>query len=360
MTQHILNLKSYSLQKTGLSRTHELLNTESYINRTGEFDFKTLFYDIVPSDSDIFLYCPKLFNLEKLVKESEFYIDDILQKICVKKCSRYDVIKIKATGNKLTIKNQYFNDSWDIQKFNAARFANKNCIVTGNKNNNLEWIADFVKFHIRHHQLDVIIIFDNNSDKYTLNDLAACLHKTGVNDFLIVAAPFPFGPILKDRNQSLCFLQTTLINLAKEKLLTLANAVLVIDIDELIWTKNKTVFQMAQSSLLGVVLFNGEWRFPANNTQPITHQQHQYLDKEINPCPTKYCYAPNKITRFLELGVHRVYFKRTHLRNFINYLLLSTEVGYWHCFGISTNWKGNRAINTVDQKVDKLFSKHFL
>lgn len=358
MLSNIHNLQAFELKDSNLKRLHRYIGSEFYHDRTGEFDFNTLFYDIVITESATLLYCPKLLNLEKIIKESTFCIDNIERPFSIIRYSRYDCIKINQTGAKLSIKNQYFDCNWELRPFDVNRFAGKNCIVTMNKNNQLDWITDFVKFYIKHHRLDTIIIFDNASDAYQVSDLENCLTQTGVSDFLIVNTPFPYGPILANRNKSLCFLQTALLNLAKEKFLSQSNAVLSVDIDELVWTKNKTIFQMAQSSLLGVVLFKGEWRVTADNTA-TRHASHHYVDSTLPSCPTKYCYAPKKMLSWLGLSVHKIYLRRKHLRNILNFILTTSGAGYWHCRSISTHWKSLRDSNHAKLTVDNRFKHYF-
>lgn len=358
MSEHILQLDSYVL-KEDHRRDHQLLHTENYAQRIGEFDFNTLIYDIVITDSKTLLYCPKLFNFEKIITESNIYINNRPVRFKIKKKNRYDIIEIKETGEKLTITNSVFNKSWELKKFNYDRFLGKNCLSTLNKNNNLEWISDFVKFHIKHHGLDVIILYDNGSTDYTLNALEKCLRNTGISDFLIVNVPLPFGPILKNKDRSFLFLQEALLNLSRDKFFQLANAVLNIDIDELVWKQEKTIFELTQSSFFGFVLFRGEWRFVSPQVKKISHQAHQYIDPFEKSCPTKYCYAPKKIARWFQLGIHRLHLKRTLLRNLINYLLEDSRIGYWHCRGISTNWKYNRNIADTNLDVCKIFATYF-
>lgn len=358
-SKNLFSLQAYSLTG-GLKREHPLLHTENYTHRTGEFDFNTLFYDIVVTDVKIILYCPKLFNFEALVQSSIFLVDGEQQPFKIKKMSRYDVIEIKSTGKVLTIKNASFEESWALIKFDSSRFSGKNCLSTLNKNNKLEWIADFVKFHIQHHALDVVVLYDNGSTDYTLEALEQCLHATGISDFLIVSVPMPFGPILKNKDRSFCFLQTALLNLSRDKFFPMANAVLNIDIDELVWKKDKTIFEVTRSSVFGFVLFRGEWRFTENNALLTNHQAHCLVDPSEKGCPTKYCYVPTRIASYFQLGVHRLHLERTLFRNVINHLLETTKIGYWHCKGISTNWKYNREASRTNLITDQQFKRYFL
>lgn len=358
MFSKLHHLKYFTLEDSSLFRTHQYIDTDAYEGRKGEFDFNTLFYDIVVTESTTLVYCPKLLNLESLIKGSLFYMDDSLKAISIKHYSRYDCITINQTGSILRIKNVHFDQSWQLQPFDTTRFSGKNCIVTMSKNNHLEWIADFVQFYIKHHQLNAIVIFDNASDSYSLADLHNCLAQTGVEDFLIVNTPFPYGPILSNRNKSLCFLQTALMNLAKDKFFKQANAVLSVDIDELVWTKRKTIFQMAQSSLFGAVLFKGEWRISTSDRINM-HVSHHFKDPMLSSCPTKYCYAPKKLRSWFGLSVHKIYLQRTHLRKAFNYMLTTGNAGYWHCRSISTHWKSPRDSNYAKLTIDSRFKQYF-
>ncbi len=358
MSLHIIRLDTMELGGD-FKRDHPKLHSEDFEQGIGEFDHHTLFYDIVIKNNLILIYCPKLLNFEEIIRKSNFSIDGKSVKFKLKKFSRFDLIKIKSNGTILNISNQIFSKQWSLKKFDTNRFEKMNCLVTLNKNNKLEWISDFVKFHIKYHNLDCILLFDNGSSSYTTLDLESCLHKTGIKDYLIVTVPQPYGIISKSKNRCFSFLQPTLLNLAREKFFSDAGAVLSVDIDELVWKKEKSIFELAKSSFFGFVLFRGQWRFSKSNSKLHKHKDHKYIANETLNCPTKYCYTPNGISRWIPLSVHRLHPKRTHLRNLINYLLETNDAGYWHCQSISTNWKPNRILKNKNLKVDEKFISYF-
>jgi hypothetical protein len=358
MLPHIIKLETFELEGK-LKRDHSKLHSDDLNKRVGEFDYTTLFYDIVVKQNSILIYCPKLFNLEAMIQNSFFSIDQKAVKFRIKRFSRHDVIDIKGSGSILEISNEVFNKSWQLNKFDCSRFKNMNCLVTINKNNQLEWISDFVKFYIQHHKLDCIVLFDNGSSDYNIQDLETCLQKTKIKDFAIVSIPQPFGMILENKDDSFLFLQPALLNLAKKKFFLEANAVLSIDIDELIWKKDKTVFEIATSSFFGFILFKGEWRFTAANLDSPRHKDHVFISKDQTGCPTKYCYTPRGIAHWFTLGIHRLHPRRTHLRNVINFFFKSKEVGYWHCRAITTNWKYQRNTKQEQSDKDKKFLEYF-
>ena len=68
-------------------------------------------------------------------------------------------------------------------------------LLTLSRNNDLRWIRDWVRFHVREHGADAVLFFDNGSTGYGPPEIEAALAGIGgVGRSVCVAAVFPYGP----------------------------------------------------------------------------------------------------------------------------------------------------------------------
>ena len=68
----------------------------------------------------------------------------------------------------------------DVAQPQPQFFAGLNTVVVMNKNNNLRWISDFLRFHIHHHRLEGMVMMDNDSTSYDLKELEDVIYSTGL------------------------------------------------------------------------------------------------------------------------------------------------------------------------------------
>ncbi|MEL6678106.1 MAG: hypothetical protein AAFQ51_05320 [Pseudomonadota bacterium] len=214
--------------------------------------------------------------------------------------------------------------------------------VTLSRNNDLAWIRDWVRFHVRQHGLEAMLFFDNGSDLYGLEDIEDVLAGVrGLKTFRVVSAPHPFGPMgRKPHAFRSNFLQPALLNLARIRFLSRAKAVLQADIDELFVPKNdQTVFDAALASPFGYALFDGSWRYaPRIAGDRPRHADHVFHDPQSARPETKYCIRPKSLFGHIHWEVHGV------VKGFMKKRFIHPGIRYLHCAQISTNWKAVRGI----------------
>lgn len=234
-----------------------------------------------------------------------------------------------------------------------------NCATLLSKNNALQWIRDWVRFHIDHHNLEGLVFFDNASDEYSTQQLHDCLEAiSDLKQFVVLPAPFRYGTFHTAKYVHRAkFLRAALLNVARQRFFAKANAVLNIDIDELVAPLHGTnIFEETKKSLLGYKLFNGRWRHVADlPTEQPRHTDHIYQTQNDVCSATKYCIDPQGPLRFRAWDVHRI------LNGYLNKSLKSNKICYYHCRQITTHWKYKRKpAEKKDLFVDKELRKAML
>lgn len=186
-----------------------------------------------------------------------------------------------------------------IRPSSIERFAGRNAMVAVSKNNRLKWIHDWLEYHVDVHGADSVILFDNGSDMYKFRHLRRTIERVpGIKDYAVIHAPFMFGPVGKTRyHHNSRFFQLTMLRIAQERFLRRANAVLSVDIDELVLPdRNGSIFEAVKSSPLGFVSIQGKWAYAARPSDDgvIRHADHVWQrkgrDRSMDP---KWCVDPS-------------------------------------------------------------------
>jgi hypothetical protein len=244
------------------------------------YDFLTLSYDAVfaPDEGGTVLVCPKLLNLEQVLREGEVRLDGRRVRPQFRRFRRYDLAVLPCGTRPERVEIAF--DGWRGEAAVSAAertFAGRNCLLTVSKDNPLRWIADWARFHVRAHGADAALVFDNGSMSYTPGELAEALAGAGLGVVRVAPAPQPYGPIpLRGSRSKGMFLQQALLNLARRRFLGAARAVLQCDVDELVVGRNgRSVFDAAARSRAGFVKFPGVWRTPEGAVDGMAlHRDH--------------------------------------------------------------------------------------
>lgn len=308
------------------------------------YDQKTLFYDVYYDCTvgKIYIFCPKLLNFELMIGSLDFKVDgNSVNKLNIKRYKKFDIIYFDSkNGSELSFEIKGFTYFVPIQKNISELFEDKKVLCAITKNNKIHWIVDWMIHHNLHHGANAVLLFDNGSDSYSVDDLDYHLSKVpGYDNVSIVSVPLPYGPLPKTANGlgRAKFLQSSLLNLAKMRFFQKAKGVLSVDIDELVVTKNGVnVFEQLSKSFFGFVAFKGEWRFSLIDPDKVSHKDHIYYSGDFGSCPPKYCYNPNGVFGKFTLGIHSFEFL-SH-----KFIPISRSINYLHFRSISTSWKNKR------------------
>lgn len=314
-------------------------------NYDNRYDFHTLIYDCYfASDAgEVVLICPSLFNFRPLMEAATWQIDGVDVKIKkIEKLSRGNAVRIKAPSDSpktISFTHPLFSGELDINAEHLDDFAGKNAIYAISKDNNLEWVKDWLTYYVMEHGANAVVIYDNHSTAYSMEDLeAALISVPGIEAACVVRAWFPFGPGGPgNTNFNSKFLHMTMVELGRRRLLGQARAVLNVDIDELVYsTEGQSIFDATVASEQGYVRMNGQWAYakaPAEG-QMLRHADHTHIRSDGRPkCNRKYCVQPLGPLKGRPWLTHRILSQKDKV---------DPQFGFWHFRRISNNWDYNR------------------
>ena len=335
----IIKLASACLSQTQVRRdfvANPFVEGRHYVD---SYDRTTLWYDAFWRAGRVYLICPKLFNLLPIIHQACIKLDGRETPISkVRKYRRYDIVELRSGRHpiEISMEGEGFYVNTAVSRELTHLFKGMNAHTTLSLNNDLRWIHDFGKYMVKAQGLEAMLLFDNGSTDYCLEDVANALEKVGLRQVVIVSAPFKYGVKTLQNSSRAKFLQTAMLNLARLRFLAKARAVTNADLDELVWSRGGNVFDLTRASFLGFSVFSGEWRFPhPQNSNIEIHAAHDHKSKETEPCPFKYCIVPNGRLKHLSWDVHRLSglpFKK---------ILRHRNIGFYHCHHTSTQWKGS-------------------
>lgn len=334
----IIKLSSADLSQSQVRRkfvADPFVEGRSYVE---SYDRTTLWYDAFWRGGRVSLICPKLFNLLPLIRNACIKLDGCVTPISkVRQYRRYDTIELrsKRNPNQISIEGEGFAVNTPVGQDQSHLFKGLNAHTTLNMNNNLRWISDFGSYMVKAQGLDAMLLFDNGSTDYALEEVGTTLKRTGLKRIVIVSVPFKYGHRTQQDSSRAKFLQTAMLNVARLRFLATARAVINSDFDELIWSRGGNVFDLTKKSILGFSIFSGEWRFPdPQHPNQTIHAAHDHKLDKSELCPWKYCIVPQGRLKRLSWDVHRLSglpFKK---------ILRNTDIGFYHCHNTSTHWKG--------------------
>ena len=319
------------------------------------YDFHTLAYDVVslPQFRAVCLICPRLFNLEKLLRAGRFTSEHGRHRILkIHRLRRYDEIWLWAprTPRRLTFTQGDLEITCAVTPQNRDIFRGLRAATTLSKNNDLEWIRDWVTWHVRMHGLEGMLVYDNGSDRYGVEDLDAMLGGIpGLQAHRVVSAPHRFGPHGHAPHAFRSnFLQPALLNLARVRFLSRAGVVLQADIAELFVSDGEdTVFDAATRSPFGYALFEGTWRYAPEVAGPRpSFRDHVQCDPSSSRPETKYCICPRRPFGVIHWEAHGV------VKGFMKKKFIRPDIRYLHCAQIATHWKSGRGLQTRERLVN--------
>lgn len=329
---------SLSLMGSGLARRPKVCASKRKEGYSAKFDSTTLWLDAVWCKDHVRLICPSFNNLDRHVRSAQFQLDGQDVQACFKAYKRHTVVRLPALSRpeRVSVSMEGWIGETPVNQPRPDVFAGKKVLLTMSRNNDLDWIRDWVNFHVHHHRADTVLFIDNGSDAYSLSDVNETLRGTGIERFEVLHTPLPFGPrgIAPYANSEL-FLQTGVYNAAKWRFLSAARAVLTIDIDELVVCSNGSIFDAAVDSAFGYVEIPGHWVSPEpGRSGTCEHGYHGWRESPLRPCPRKWCMVPGGRLGGFEWRAHtleRLPFARAFVHQRAN---------FFHCRSVTTCWKG--------------------
>lgn len=216
----------------------------------------------------------------------------------------------------------------------------KNILYTLQKDNDPKWIQDWIDWHVRHHRIDAVVIYDNNSQRYPVDVLRQALHDSSCR-VVLTECPFRFGPAAHMGSEwDSDYLSCAMFEHVRYFYGGADSLLLNLDVDELLVTRDHAPIDELMSPASAGHLFDGRWiHLPTVNTgseQVLNHAAHRVLDTTAL-CPPKWIVRLGALDDELFMHIHDIDGDSvSHLS--------PRQALYLHHWQISTNWKYDRSL----------------
>ncbi|MEQ1771193.1 MAG: hypothetical protein ABL879_15280 [Devosia sp.] len=251
-------------------------------------DAKSLFYDVFWDGRQLVMIGPPLRNFEALIRLDTIRIDG-------ERPSRAPVLRqmhgCQITTLALPTRPQQikFELDWPteaalVQPSGFDLFRGRKVITTKSRDNRLDWIADWVDFHVRAHGVDAVLFYDNNSTLYSPDELLARIRTVpGVDVAVVVPWSHKWG--YWNKHISADYTQVTILEHARRRFLRDARGILSCDVDEMVVSKGgRSLFDWLDQSLRGAIHFHGtNIESVTPPTAPLRHRDLSYGSGKSSP-----------------------------------------------------------------------------
>jgi hypothetical protein len=355
---------------------------------TAKFDFRTIVYDAfyLPEREELVIIGPPFLNLHAIASGIVAASGGEIFPVVVQELDRHMRITVLLHGrpDHVVLQSQMGDVRVPVIEADQQTFAGKRVLLTLSKNNRLEWICDWIRFHQDHHGANAVLLYDNNSTLYTLDELASAIASlSGLDAIRVIHWPYKYGP--QGHGYSYWdsdFCQSGALEDARWRYLQCARSVLNLDIDELVLPRSQSVFERVESEPSGYIAFRGQWVVDANSNdegecleaKPLLHRNYfvrlrprwgrfswkgwRVVPGRVNTCPRKWAAVPDRHPTHAQWQVHRV-------RGIAGSRRVDARAEYRHLRPISTNWNYSRRVaepfsataHVVDQELLDSYEK---
>jgi hypothetical protein len=271
-------------------------------------------------------------------------------------------VQLQGRPDNIVLQSQLGDIRVPVIEADQETFAGKRVLLTLSKDNRLEWICDWVRFHQDHHGADAVLLYDNNSTLYTLDELASAIASvSGIEAIRVIHWPYKYGPQGHRGHWDSDFCQSGALEDARWRYLQRARSVLNVDIDELVLPRSQSVFERVESEPSGYIAFRGQWVVDANSNdkderlevEPLLHRNYflrlrsrrgrfswkswRVVPRRVDTCPPKWAAVPSRHPNPAQWQVHRV-------RGIAGSRSVNARVEYRHLRAINTSWKYSRGV----------------
>jgi hypothetical protein len=301
-----------------------------------QFDELTVFYDTFTRDGELVMVVPPLLNLtvDRVQGAAGTSTTFDLHKTVRVTSAAGDGPDTVVTVSGQSLENVTGEADW-------TSFAGRRVLVTMTKDNDRQWIREWISYYASTHGTDAVLLYNNGSTDDSEAILEAACADPGILTAVVVRWPFKYGPQGGPASKwDSDYSQVGALEQARQEYLGAAASVLHVDIDELV-VSEASIHQLAERH--GAVSCNGVWISAARVAiDGSSFEQFPFREPAAPPCATKWCVVPSRVPESAWLGVHNVFgVEVVHHAN----------ATYRHFRAITTNWKYNRT-TTSDRPSD--------
>ncbi len=242
----------------------------------------------------------------------------------------------------------------------AAMLAGHRVIMTLSRNNPLPWIEDWASFHVARQGATAVLLYDNGSTEYGLEDIARTLSRVaGLRRAIVVHWPFPYGVGGTSETPSRDnFCQTGMLDHARRHFCPQASSVLNLDVDELLPRRGKGIFEQIESGRFAAIHFQGLWvecdgigersQALAVRHRDCVHAWRSQLEtiaagRRDGLCRPKWAAVPARCGPDTDWGVHQVYAATEEAKaTQASWRSTDASLHYRHFRQINAGWKTDR------------------
>ena len=188
-------------------------------------------------------------------------------------------------------------------------------------------------------------IYDNASTKYDLSEIYKTISSIrGIEVVVVIQWPYKWGPVGSERDNGppkvpwdSHYGQFGVLEHARHRFLSLAEAVVNADVDELVVTKAKvSIFELVSRSETGYLRYPGYWIESATKSVGKYPRHFDFCHRSVNSAklPPKWIVAPRRCPIQADWLPHRV--------SGMDSDALSSLATFRHFRAISTGWRDQR------------------
>lgn len=316
-----------------------------------QYDYKTVFYDVFESNNRVVFSGPPFRNLEAAFHLAKYYLYGNMRTDFPKQINGWKeqklVFPVNEIESKYALDRSYsvevgrFSGTGLIAKDMLNFFKDMNVLVAMNKDNRFEWIQDWGKYYSKNHDVTGIVLYNNNSELYSSEELLECLKEIpGIEKGIVVDWHYKWGPIgTRVGNDDSAYAQYVMLEHVRHKFLLKSSGMINCDIDELIVCEDgRSIFDHVSESKSGAIRFDGVWveNIRESEDNVPSFKDFVYNDVTRNPTTFKYAIDPRRIPETTQLWVHR--FSKGFKPDTVE------GIHHRHFKGLSTNYwkKSNR------------------
>lgn len=181
--------------RVGLYRDMPINVVEKSDERFPFLDYSTLAYEVFrEADETVTLICPHLLNLWPTLRDGlQQNTTGKPLKIHRKTFTKWDKISFHLPKNIEVLKfSEPDGEASEIPiSPRSNTFEGTNALLTVLKDENPDWIVDWINYHKIHHNANAALIFNNNSSIYSGDELTQILKKKcKLEQIVVIDAPF--------------------------------------------------------------------------------------------------------------------------------------------------------------------------
>jgi hypothetical protein len=329
-----------------------------------KYDFDTLFYDAFfdAAGREVVALGPPLLNLRPALARMRATAlpSGMPCRLRIREMDRHAQVRIAVPpGTEQLALNGDLGDFVLTPRPNrCALFDGRRVLFTLSKNNQLDWIQDWIRYHRDIHGADAVLIYDNASTRYGPAELAAAVAAVSGIAAAVVSWPFKYGPQGLDAKRfwDSDYCQNGAWEHARRCFLGLARSVMNADVDELVVADGDAgVLDAAERSRCGIVRYRGAWMpgiagltRTATDQAPIRHRDFEHALRPLRTkrwgvmptfadrCPPKWGVVPARCPDHAQWCAHNI-------KNWMAALPVTDRFSYRHFREINDNWKYDRS-----------------